>query len=108
MQFWSAAEQELLLAVAIQVIRRQHDGFGQFRKPFARPRVEDRESGFTVAVFVLDRHQNERVPGVVQVVDQAGAGRSNCDALLVLIFGAADQVRSAIEAVEAFDDRVLR
>jgi hypothetical protein len=53
-QFLVPAEQDFRLAVAVEIIDRQHLGFGQFCQPLACKCVEDNEVGFAVAVLILD------------------------------------------------------
>jgi hypothetical protein len=85
-QFRPSLEQEFLLAVAVEVVRRQHLGVGQLRQAPARERVEDHEVGRAVAVLILDGGQDKVVTVPVQVVNQARAGRGDRDMLLVLVF----------------------
>jgi anti-anti-sigma factor len=64
------------------------------------------ESDHLFVLVDLDRCEFIDVLAVKLLVVAYAQVSSRCQEML--IFGAADQVRSAIEAVEAFDDRVLR
>ena len=90
MQFLAPAEQDFRLAVAVEIIDRQHLGLGQLRQALACQCIEDHEVGFAVAVLVLDGGQDLITAVVFQVVDQARAGGGNGDVFLVLVLFAAD------------------